>query len=291
MALQSLIGPIDAKKLGEEVYELILSNWGNRGAAAVSPMFSYPESSSDQAVQTLTGVSISPRSDIDRVRMNYQANPGKVIPVSLNNFNEGVVGLDEQFVSVDRPWAGQIDGPIVFSSSPDEWYNDVYLPSGAAAVPFGTALNAAIFTAPTLRLLLWFRGLPAQPTRRAPVSFSGSLSPAGAAGVQAEQLLKVLNVHGRRHIRIIMRGATAGGGSTATVRIGGVVPGITGTTVGHQAIIQSPECTLVAATELDINETQCFTLDQPQVQFLTINVARGGGGSTGGALVFVEAID
>lgn len=286
MALASLIGPVDAGKLGEEVYELILTGWGNLGAAGGQPANKrYPASASDQPIGTVTGIAISPRSQVDRARILYNSNPGRVIDTPSTSVD--IVATTEQEVSIDRPWAGQLDGPLTILACQETCYNDQYLPAGAAAATFGTALP--IFIAPELRLLLWLRGAPAQPTRRAPLLYAAAPFPTGGAGVQAEQLVGVVNVQGRRHIRIMTRGNTVGAGSSATTRFGGVASAVVA--AGGPATLQSVECELVAANALDPNEAACVTLDHPQIQFLTIYMARAGAGSTGGAFVYIEALD
>lgn len=289
MAFTSTLGTILASKFGDEVYELILSNWGNRGVGADVQSLVYPGRPSDEPLPSVTGIAISPRSEVDRVYVGYTPNPLLKAPV-LNPYPAGGVNPQDVLVSVDRPWFGQLNGPLAIRADPEQWFGDTYLPAGAPVAPFGTVLAPTVFQAPTLRLLLFLRGLASQGMRRSPLAHSDFIEPTGPAGPVAEQLVRVFNVHGRRRVRIMLRGVLTGGG-TVQVRVGGVVSGVSGLSGPSTPIITGLESELVAATVLADQAATTKYLDLPQVQYLTLYMSRAGVGSTGGAYVFIESID
>jgi hypothetical protein len=163
----------DAKQLGDNIYELILTNWGNRGLAqdADNGSISYPPVKSIPKTPPFTGttipiigeftlppipslsaIAIAPRSDLDRCILNFSSlpqTPPQQVPPFVN-ISEGFVEnggiLDtEQVLSVHAPLIGQLVGPIVIRAYPAHWFGDTYILSdgGTTKRPFGTAIDPA----------------------------------------------------------------------------------------------------------------------------------------------------
>ncbi len=301
MAFESTrISLVQAQKNGEEIWELILSNWGHRGAGGCLSLdppvppgcddpyaLVYPAVVGDQPLSTVTGLAIAPMSEVDRCLVSYNINPLTTGPVF--SYNAGEIGLSDQILSVDRPLLYQLNGPLVIRALENQWWTNTYLPDGSnTPATFGTDLVDVVFTPPTLRLLLFLRASAQYTSRRAPLLFRAHITPGGAPGPVASTLTKVINVYGRRVINLMIRGATTGAGSAAVVRIGGV------NGRPELAFPDFPACveeTLVPSFTLAAGQTLPVTLTNPGVDFLTVYVQRTGVLSNNGVQLFVDARD
>jgi len=248
----------DAKALGDNIYELILTNWGNRGVAKDQDngSISYPPVKTEvdgtvpilgtftlPEIPSLSAIAIAPRSDLDRCILNFASMPQtapELEPPGVG-FKNGFVDVygnilaTEQVLSIHAPLIGQLNGPIVVRAHPAHWFGDTYvLTDGTNAEnAFGTAIqntpvnpNRPVWINPQLRLLLYLTGKGALPPPvRAPFHkervhiFSGA----------TEELLLVVPIMGRKFVRISYRA----GGADATVNITGTFhtvfrPGVLG---------------------------------------------------------------
>lgn len=227
----------DAIQLADNIYELILTNWGNRGlqqdqnngSISYPPVKSLPNGSIPiigdftlPLIPSLTAIAIAPRSTVDRCIINYtslpQADPTLTVPATspgTSPIDEGFVNQGnlletEQILSVHSPLIGQQPGPMLIRAHETSYFSDAYLPIGntivGATMPFGTALppnisGAPVWTNPQLRLLLYLNGKAAlPPTKRAPFHFATSTFTFTTNNTDV--LVAVVPFQGRRYARV-----------------------------------------------------------------------------------------
>jgi hypothetical protein len=169
----------DAKQLADGVYELILTNWGNRGQAqdpdngsiifppvagdpntGIIPSVPFPAGVPDPLVRgtpipSVAAIAISPRSIVDRCILQIDglpqikqqfayANNQKQVTEDPDVIRHGGMLETELQLAVGAPYIGQINGPVVVRADSAHWYRDTYnrLPAnGGGAPPFGSALG------------------------------------------------------------------------------------------------------------------------------------------------------
>jgi hypothetical protein len=171
----------DAKQLGDNTFELILTNWGNRGAAAdrnngsiifppvagapgtgIVPAVPFPGGVADPLVRSaglpsIMSIAISPRSVIDRCILQFDGLPqNKTTSITYvanmatvtedpNVIRAGGMLETEMLLAPGAPYVGQLLGPVVIRADASSWYGDSYRPTGAAlgsdSAPFGSALG------------------------------------------------------------------------------------------------------------------------------------------------------
>ncbi len=167
----------DAKQLADNVYELILINWGNRSATTQDPnngSISYPPVKSIQptgaipilpvsgdfllpAIPSVAAIAIAPRSTVDRCIINYTTLPQTPPQTLVDPFNsvqmpctieqgfinKGGILETEQVLSNDSPLIGQQPGPIIIRAHPFGWFSSSYTPvvgSDPAQTAFGPGM-------------------------------------------------------------------------------------------------------------------------------------------------------
>lgn len=172
----------DAKQLADNIYEVILTNWGNRGqkqdpnngSIQYPPVKSLPNlPGREQAIPivplagtgdfllppipSLSAIGIAPRSNIDRCIVNYTSLPqtpptlladpfiNVLMPCEIAQgfINKGGILESEQILSSGASLIGQQPGPIVIRAHPAAWFNDVYFPLVGGG-PFGQPFGTAI---------------------------------------------------------------------------------------------------------------------------------------------------
>jgi hypothetical protein len=233
----------DAIQLADNVYELILTNWGNRGlmqdpnngSVAYPPVKSRADGTIPiigdfqlPLIPSLTAIAIAPRSTVDRCIINYTSLPASPPLDKLpNNFVDNGNVLDtEQLLSIHAPLIGQQPGPILIRAEETSYFSDSYVPINSGIVttkPFGTNIppnvsGAPVWTNPELRLLLYLNGKAAlPPPRRAPFHFS-TFTYTFTSNPVAEELLAVVPAQGRRYARVNFKS----GGGDITLNITGV---------------------------------------------------------------------
>jgi len=222
----------DAIQLADNIYELILTNWGNRGlqqdlnngSISYPPVKSNPDGTIPiigeftlPLIPSLTAIAIAPRSTVDRCIINYTSLPQTATtltpaaPTIDQGFvNQGNLLETEQVLSIHAPLIGQQPGPIVIRAHETSYFSDSFIPIGntivAPAQPFGTAIppnvsGAPVWTNPQLRLLLYLNGKAAlPPPRRAPFHFATSSFTFTTANTQT--VLAVVPFQGRRYARV-----------------------------------------------------------------------------------------
>lgn len=166
----------DAKQLGDGVYELILTNWGNRGQAQDGDNGSiiFPPVARDpvtgfipavpfkdgvpntlvrgEPVPSLFAIGISPRSTVDRCILQFNqpqvTTQTEILDSKIftepdpNVILRGGILETEQVLTVGAPLIGQLNGPIVVRAHPDHWFGDFMNTTPLAGfTDFGTKLG------------------------------------------------------------------------------------------------------------------------------------------------------
>lgn len=172
----------DAKQLADNIYEVILTNWGNRGqkqdpnngSIQYPPVKSIPNlPGREQAIPiipiagtgdfllppipSLSAIAIAPRSNIDRCIINYASLPqtpstlladpflNVLMPCTIEQgfVNKAGILESEQILSVGAPLIGQQPGPVIVRAHWAGWFNDVYFPLVGGGL-FGEPFGTAI---------------------------------------------------------------------------------------------------------------------------------------------------
>src|SRR5512143_1109016 len=104
----------DAIQLADNIYELILTNWGNRGlqqdqnngSISYPPVKSLPNGSIPiigdftlPLIPSLTAIAIAPRSTVDRCIINYTSLPQADPTLTITATTPGTSPIDEGFVN------------------------------------------------------------------------------------------------------------------------------------------------------------------------------------------------
>ena len=289
----------DAQQLGDAVYELILTNWGNRGAKQdqnngsiqYPPIKTNPNGSIPiegqlllPSIPSLSAIAISPRSMVDRCVVHYTglpqtpaiATPG-ASTIDQGFVNEGSILETEQILAVGAPLIGQQIGPIIIRAHETSYYSDTYFKNGddlSTPSVFGTALpngpnGALTWTNPELRLLLYMNGKAAlPPAQRAPLHVAIT----SAFVANAEQLALVVPIMGRKHIRLQYRAAGVGATIRATSVQWNGQPDVAPTFVDNLNF----EYPLVGNTVIAANSTAILSIDHPGISFLLLYATPGG---------------
>jgi len=285
-----LIKITDAKRRGFDVWELWLSNWGNKGAGADGNSIAFPTSATNPGISLggVYAISVAPQSTVDRALITWASgNPYSSVVSDQGDYYSTPISVREpiswtmpggktpltpfspvELVTVSTaPITGSPSQ--LYASFPDTCtFGDTYFPAGvAAAQTWGVGLGGNIWTQPQLRLLLWLKppttGLP---TARAPFDFFFVMNPVSAA---AETLFKVIPLQGRRKVSIRIRNTAASG--PVNIRIGSVV--------NTNAFNQGIEATLATAAGVTATTPFYATINDQEIGFMTIYASLPGGGA------------
>lgn len=300
----------DAKQLGDQIYELILTNWGNRGLAQDpdNGSISYPPVKKNAngtvpiigtftlpPIPSLSAIAIAPRSDLDRCILNFSTLPQAdtsltepFIPIDNPGSDDpgfvarGGILATEQVLAVGASLVGQLNGPIIVRAHPAHWFGDTYVQDGSIAnSPYGTALpttslvnpDRPVWTNPQLRLLLYLNGRAAlPPAHRAPFHKDRVHIFSGAA----EELLIVVPIMGRKFVRVAYRAAV----SDHTVRITGTFhtpfrPGVLGDIDANDWEVPLVGPTIVPADTAMAFTCECQLGPHPNISYLLLKVSAG----------------
>lgn len=300
----------DAIQLSDAIYELILTNWGNTGAARDpdnaslqyppikslangSIPYGAPTDTSVFLLPELPGVSaiaISPRSDVDRAIIRYQNN--QQVPPTFANipkvpsfalmpckydqgfFNKGGILETEQVVSVGAPLIGTQPGPIVVRAHPAGWFGDTMRPLGGTSAAFGTTLGVG---AASSEYPVW-----TNPELRLLLYFTGAV--ALPPGIRAPYHLAfgcappngpaftLIKVVPIMGRRHVKVAARNRAAGAVNVKLTGTVAKLTyaSNTTAPFGAVDSDELELVASTAVAGQAGAIFTLDHPGVTFLLV---------------------
>jgi len=307
----------DAKQLGDNVYELILTNWGNRGMAQDpnNGSISYPPVVTPQPpigngsipilgqftlpeIPSLAAIAIAPRSDIDRCIVHYVPLP-QVPPTFVNLplvpgpdlvnctidqgfVNKGGILQSEQVLDTHAPLIGQQPGPIIIRAHPVAWFADRYFPlGGGPGQPYGTQLAGQTFgyNGP-----IWIN-----PELRLLLYFNGraALPPTARAPFHlsflcspdaTDRIIRVMPIVGRRRVRVSARNRSA---VAVNVTITGTFSEVlaTSNTVAPFGITDHFEVLLAASVAIAADQSNVFTIESPGVSFLIIHANTAGIGA------------
>jgi hypothetical protein len=234
-----------AISLGDGLYEIVLSNWGNRGTSQDpdngSIMFPSLKTLSNGNIPLngpfyepsggVGSIIIAPKSDADRFALFFNNHvPDAPGASALGFLNRGEIPLMNQIISIDTPIVAPINGPLVIRAHPAGWWADTYTPCGLGPVtaPFGPSLGnppvgstgGPIFINPALRVLLSIAGQRFLPSdARAPLHHEYAYA---FATTNKEQLTKAIQIIGRKFVRVLVQAASGGAPSTVTVQLTGL---------------------------------------------------------------------
>lgn len=287
----------DAIQLADNVYELILTNWGNRGLMQdqFNGSISYPPVKSLPGggipiigdftlplIPSLAAIAIAPRSTVDRCIVNYTSLPQTPPELTAPDYsfargfvNNGKMLETEQLLSIHSPLIGQQSGPILIRAHVTSYFSDAYTPIATSIVgaqqPFGTAIppnvsGAPVWTNPQLRLLLYLNGKVAlPPTKRAPFHFA-TANYTFTTFPLAEELLAVVPFQGRRYARVNFK---AGAGDV-TLNITGVQWNSAPTAGPAWVIPRNIEYPLAGPTVVIGPNSASLTVENPGAMFLLL---------------------
>lgn len=285
----NLIKISDAKRRGFDIWEVWLSNWGNKGAGADGNSVLFPNSSTNPGVALggVYAVAIAPQSTVDRAlitwasgnqyssaisdQQDYYATPISVrepiswlVPGGRTPFTPFT---PEELILISTDPFGGTASQLYANFSSNSTFADTYLPAGnATPQPWGAGLGASIWTQPQLRLLLWLKppttGLP---VARAPFDFRFTMNPVSSA---TETLFRVVPLQGRRKVSVRIRNTAASG--PVNIRLGSVV--------NENGFNQGIEATLATAAGVTATTPFYATINDQEIGFLTVYASLPGGG-------------
>lgn len=162
MALSSPLSIERAVAAGQETWQLVLSSWGDLTFPAGDTQTLLFPQPTDPRLPSFVSAAIDPQSDVDRVQIRYNSDAGLAAATSK------VRAVWE--LSRRHPLLFPIYGPMLFDAfltnqvtgtpaAGGTIYPATFRPFGSgAAAPFGSAMPAGVFVAPTLRVRLYLRG-------------------------------------------------------------------------------------------------------------------------------------
>jgi hypothetical protein len=216
MSFVYTVDPATARLFGLDRVILGVNNWGDTGAHWADPTsveFIVPFS--------VSGIAIEQSSEVDIVNVESVTPAGEVLLLD--------------FVSVERPMIGDIQGPFKIKAHPSTLWSDVYEPSNSQTPEtFGPDLNALFLKSwggfvvphagpdtPTLHVVLYLKPPLYTPRRRATYYSHNDgqavLAPPGA-------IQRALPMFGRSSANLTLK-ALGSPGDTAAVKVSGIVGG------------------------------------------------------------------
>jgi hypothetical protein len=276
---------------GLNLYELILTNWGNTGGSQDDDSQLFPNVKPFDLFPSLNGICIAPFSTVDVCTVQYS--------ITKDAFVANAEGVVETLVSTEAPLIAPIPSPIKIALA-----YDGYLPKGAPVAPYGFdawgdtyikqgattpsnfgALSTTVFEQPCLRLLLFPNSPPVPPLRRAPMVRTKILTYVDDGN---EQLVAVFPISGRRRLRVGLRPVISLGGAVQNVRITGLnyMPG----TFNVDEFQLGPAS---GTTALDPTSGQSisYNVQDPMAQFLLVYAMRAATTGTPNLQIFLRAED
>ena len=226
MALISAVTLEQAIAAGHDVWECVLTQWGNSAPTVPDPVaLQFPATAQRNLIPSLAALVVSPASDHDHVEVNYNSRAG----LSAQGEFGALWPLDRK-----HPLLFPVLGPVIYTPSSGTGYGGTYVKFGAnAALPFGSAMPAGTFIHPELRLMHYLRALVGGASdRRGPRLYQRFNFVLAVNDV--EEAVFVVPTFGRRLVQIQGR---PGAATTVSWRVTGFAPGTgsdTQTLVGPQ---------------------------------------------------------
>lgn len=211
-----------ARDQGLAYFQLIITNWGDKGAAADTSESAFV---SDIPVRWFA---MDPGSDYDAVLVRYDNRPPA--PIATTADQRGIQQANELIMSVSHPLTDKVTAQFSLRPILTSLFTDTYRTMGGATATFGSALtqggqggtinSTGIWMQPQLRVLMGFEDPPQQFPKRAHKLYRFTRSTSGDG---TEELLLVVPVFGRNRARVTLFAAN---GTTYSVRltaVGGTV--------------------------------------------------------------------
>lgn len=209
-----------ARDAGLPFYQLIISSWGERGAAITG------EDNAFVLDVPVRWMAMDPGSDVESLLVQYDnAFPGNV--VTINPFL-GIEQTNQVIMSVDRPFMDKMPAPFSVRAALPSFYTDTYRTELGVTAPFGSVLSttnqvaesvaSGVFVLPTLRVLLGFEEPPSVSTKRFTKLYRVFRDAAGP-----DELLYVVPVFGRKRARVTFFIPTAADWDVRVTAVSGTV--------------------------------------------------------------------
>jgi hypothetical protein len=257
----SLITLEDAFLRGFDVYEMTLADWGNAIGATPPAFINF--GGAEQTRRSIFGIAISPTSDVDECYVSRNLRLGTVFPVS-----DGTLRGDMVAVRNDTPLIGGITAPWSIHAPKQTMWGDTYTQIDGTSAAFGFAEPS--FVPPTLRLMIFLQSQLAAASRRIPRVDLLAHSFVGAT----EELIGILPVYGRRHIRVSAR---VSGGTTVDLAVNGVSGEYRGPLSPFTQVLQEFPLAAATITGGATDDTGSILVDNPVANFLVLKATRTGG--------------
>lgn len=305
----------DAKQLADNVYELILTNWGNRGQKQDpnNGSISYPPVKSNAngsipivpengiflapPIPSLAAIAISPRSTVDRCIVHYQplqqapsttlADPfvNVNMPCTLEQgfINKGGILETETVLCADTPFTSQQPGPVIIRAHPATWYSDTYIPLGSPSgpTPFGTAMEQHGNLTPGYGPV-WINPelrlllfLSAKPSALPLPRRAPFHSAFNCQPPGTDQIMRVVPIAGRKRVRVSVYHNVNGGGINIGVTGMYQLQDATSNTGPNFVQLDVAEVQLAAPVAVAAGASHVFEIEQPGVAFLAVRATSG----------------
>jgi hypothetical protein len=260
--VSSNVTPQMAIERGWATWDVFLSNWNV--TSIVDPNIQlFPNPATQASVPSINGVMIGPYSDIDRVKIRFNANlpvPDTQVIVLYNTLNE-------RLCSVESPITYPLGGPIsiVADENTQVPATGNFIADDGAGTATSYGIPNGVGNGALLHLVFFLSNSVIQPLRRYPYNIAGVLS--ATAGTA---LKRVLPIMGRKQARVTFNNI---GPNAVTVRIGLIGP-------NDRVNLRAYENTLTSIA-VPVNGTESFTFGAciHDTQYLSIWTTCAGGES------------
>jgi hypothetical protein len=246
-----------ATATGQQVFEVVLTNWGNAGAGADTTSNEYP-ASTVAPLPSIYAAAVGPLSTVNRFNVAYNPQVQGVFTEGGAVYRRAVDLLDPLTYPTA---AGTVPGgttTVRINSNIGSVANvfrafsfgDTYVKTDGTISPFGTALPVETWISPTLHVLLYLQPPTiSPPIKRPPMILHREQA---AIADAAEHLHTVCTIAGRRKVRVNF---TSTGTLTATGRVTVIANEPPGVAAGREILVATVAGIAPTASQaVDIND-------------------------------------
>jgi len=245
MAIVSTLTLEEALARGLQLWPVVFDKWGDMGAGSTFSSISLPTTS-------IFGAAIMPGSSVHAVKIAYEPRFGVVTPVT------DVLQDNEIILTSGCPLRAALPGGITVKPIAQERYGDVVFTDVGGTMPFGSA--EPLFRPPVLRMMFFLNAGVQVDIGRRSVDVRENISATLAVGV--EQLVTVLPISGKKHLRIM----GSAGASNVSMRITGVSGTVRFGVPSPDQLVEFPLTTLAVPP----SSRTSVEIDNPNAQFVII---------------------